>query len=159
MNKENLKKYLKYFLIVAVLISVIYLIFNQMNNSRKLLEDERNTLNKEISNLKKELQDSRGLTYTTRLTRDSLFTKIRPYMPYESMVKSTAQRDSIAQLLPLNYGDMVMILPDSTTGIIEGIVFGGNQYESYVRYKVLLKNKTYDEVNPTQVIQLRKKVL
>jgi hypothetical protein len=73
------------------------------------------------------------------------------------MVKSNAQRDSIARLLPFKYGEMVYVMPDSLKGIIEGIVYGGNQFESYVKYKVLLKNNKYVEVNPTQIIGQKSK--
>jgi hypothetical protein len=59
--------------------------------------------------------------------------------------------------LPFKYGEMVYVLPDSSRGIIEGIVYGGNQFESYVKYKILLKDKKYLEVNPTQLISISKK--
>lgn len=123
----------------------------QFSSSNKLLEYERLELKGQIKHLREELRSVKGISYKRRLTRDSLMHVIKPYMPYESVVKSMAQRDSIARLLPVNYGEMVYVLPDSAVGIVEGIVYGGNQFESYVKYKVLLKNNKYAEVNPQQV--------
>lgn len=156
MDKENLMKKAKYAIAILAVLAIIFLIFQQMNASKKLLENEREALTQEIEDLKLEMLRVKGVTHKTRVTRDSLFTVLKPYTPYETMVKSLAQRDSIKDILPLNYGDLVMVLPDSTKGIVEGIVFGGNQYETYVKYKILLKGQKYQEVNPTQVVLLGK---
>jgi hypothetical protein len=151
MENSKLSKRIKVAGIIVFVSMILFIVFYQMNNSKKLLENERANLNQEILVLKNKMNEIKGISFKTKVTRDSLFRAINPYMPYEVLVKSTAQRDSIAKLLAFKYGDMVMVLPDSTFGIIESIIYGGNQYESFVKYKVLLKNKQYLEVNPTQL--------
>lgn len=151
MEREKLRKNIKAAGIILTVGVIIFIFWYQMSASKKLLENEREALQEQIIELNSELNKVRGISHRTRVTKDSLYNVLRPYMPYEAMVKSSAQRDSIASLLPLKYGDLVFVLPDSLKGIIEGIVYGGNQFESYVKYKVLLKNNKYIEVNPTQL--------
>lgn len=151
MEREKLRKNIKTAGIILTVGVIIFIFWYQMSASKKLLENEREALQEQIIELNSELNKVRGISHRTRVTKDSLYKVLRPYMPYEAMVKSSAQRDSIARLLPLKYGDLVFVLPDSLKGIIEGIIYGGNQFESYVKYKVLLKNNKYVEVNPTQL--------
>lgn len=151
MERVKIIKNIKTGGIILTIAVIIYIFWYQMSASKKLLENEREDLQEQIIQLNSELNKIRGISLRTRVTKDSLYNVLRPYLPYEAMVKSSAQRDSIASLLPFKYGDLVFILPDSLKGIIEGIVYGGNQFESYVKYKVLMKNNKYVEVNPTQL--------
>jgi hypothetical protein len=44
-----------------------------------------------------------------------------------------------------------MVLPDSVAGIVSEVVLGGNPWNYYVRYKVLLKGGKSLEVYPNQL--------
>ncbi|MBI2257780.1 MAG: hypothetical protein HYU67_02660 [Flavobacteriia bacterium] len=156
MEQNKWKKYLKIMAIVLVISTLVFILFYKMNSSNRILQNEREILKNEIVRLKTEVDAVNKKVKKTRFSRDSLYHVLLPYMPYESMVKSTAQRDSIARLLPFKYGEAVVVMPDSVKGIIDGIVYGGNQFESYVKFKVLLKDQKYVEVLPTHLQSLNK---
>jgi hypothetical protein len=57
-------------------------------------------------------------------------------------------RDEATSLLKYKVGDFVYMKRDSSRVVISDIVIGGAKYEYYVRYKVLYKDKTTEEVAP-----------
>jgi Tfp pilus assembly protein PilN len=91
MENQLLKKRLKIAGVITLIGLILFIVFYQMNSSNQLLENERNTLNQEIVSLKNEIQKIQGISYKTKQTRDSLSSVLKPYKPYETMMKSTAQ--------------------------------------------------------------------
>ena len=113
-----------------------YLDYQKSQNQDKIIQDTQLSLE----------QEREGKIACIYLA-DSLHKTIQSYSPYKDLVSSMAQRDAAIKDLKYKVGDQAHLKSDSTRIIIEDIITGGSQYEYYVRYKVISKDKE-QEVKP-----------
>ncbi len=99
------------------------------------------------SNLLKE----QGLNSTCTFKKDSLSKEVKQLSIYKPLTKAMVHRDEASSLLNYKVGDFVYLKRDSTKVLIEDIIMGGSKYQYYIKYKVLYKDKTTEEVIPELV--------
>ena len=102
-------------------------------------------IDSEISKLKSKEQQ-------TRSSRDSLAAVLQPYLGYDALLRANMKRDEAYAALPFKYGDKVLLLPDSAHGMISEVIMGGNPWNYYIRYKIMLKGGKESEVYPSQLV-------
>lgn len=129
-------------IIVSVVITAIlsYFIYD-LNKNNKLKEDNLKVLQTNLAN------ESKTIAQVSK-TRDSLMKRINYFQHYSSLVDATFFRDSTTKSLKYKAGDIVLVKPDSSKAVIKEIIIGGTQYEHYIKYKVVLKDRTQLEVTP-----------
>ena len=138
-EEQRIKKNLKWTVIfVFAFATIMYsgLIWALMD-SKKTNQETSDKLLKEQS-----------LNSTCSYKRDSLTKEVKELSIYKSLTKAMVHRDEATSLLKYKVGDFVYMKRDSSRVVISDIVIGGAKYEYYVRYKVLYKDKTTEEVAP-----------
>jgi hypothetical protein len=145
---SNRAKIILYSLLAIGVFAIVVVVFTR--NSR-ILEGERNNLEQKIRQLSSELDALRKSERRFVFKSDSLGRVLDPMMQYEALIKANQHRDEAYLAMPWRYGDQVMVLPDSISGIVSEVVLGGNPWNYYVRYKVLLKGGKSLEVYPNQL--------
>lgn len=80
--------------------------------------------------------------------RDSLLKEVMRLSTYKSLTKAMIHRDEATSLLKYGVGDRVCIKRDSSQGVISDVIIGGSKHQYYVKYKVLHKDNTIEEVIP-----------
>jgi hypothetical protein len=145
---SNRAKIILYSLLAIGVFAIVVVVFTR--NSR-ILEGERNNLEQKIRQLSSELDALRKSERRFVFKSDSLGRVLDPMMQYEALIRANQHRDEAYLAMPWRYGDQVMVLPDSISGIVSEVVLGGNPWNYYVRYKVLLKGGKSLEVYPNQL--------
>lgn len=138
-EEQRVKKNLKWTIVfVFAFAALAYsgLIWSLMD-SKKSNEDANAKLLKEQS-----------LNATCSYKRDSLTREVIQLSVYKSLTKAMVHRDEATSLLKYKVGDFVYMKRDSSKVVISDIVIGGAKYEYYVKYKVLYKDKSTEEVIP-----------
>jgi hypothetical protein len=120
--------------------------------SNRMLQTERDRLDAEIRELHSQIGQWKTKELQSRKTRDSLSAVLQPYLGYEALLRANMKRDEAYAALPFKYGDKVLLLPDSARGMISEVIMGGNPWNYYIRYKVMLKGGKESEVYPSQLI-------
>lgn len=120
--------------------------------SNRMLQTERDRLDAEIRELHSQIGQWKSKELQSRKTRDSLAAVLQPYLGYEALLRANMKRDEAYAALPFKYGDKVLLLPDSARGMISEVIMGGNPWNYYIRYKVMLKGGKESEVYPSQLI-------
>lgn len=135
-NKQNWKAALGVFTCICIYAGLVWLIVAIKSDLR-----EANT----------KIQEEQKLNSTCSYKRDSLLRENKQYKAHQSLHKAISHRDEATSLLPHKIGDAVYLKRDSVRVVIEDIVIGGAKYEYYVKYRVLHKDKTTEEVKPEMV--------
>jgi len=136
------KKPLIITIIVAVVLTAILSFFiYDLNKSNKLKEDNLKVLQANLVNETK-------IIAKVSKTRDSLLKRVGYFQQYTSLVDATFFRDSTAKSLKFKAGDIALLKPDSSKVVIKEIIIGGTQYEHYIKYKVVLKDRSQLEITP-----------
>lgn len=107
--------------------------------------------NKDLKEANTKLQEEQKLNSTCSYKRDSLTRENKQYVAHQSLHKAISHRDEATSLLPHKIGEAVYLKRDSARVMIEDIIIGGAKYEYYVKYRVLHKDKTTEEVKPEMV--------
>ncbi|HEY1038865.1 MAG TPA: hypothetical protein VGF30_05630 [Bacteroidia bacterium] len=138
----NSKKPLLITITIAVLVIALlsYFIYD-LNKSNKLQEDNLTVLKNNLAN------ESKTIAKVSK-TRDSLLKRVNYFQQYTSLVDATFFRDSTTKSLKYKAGDIVLVKPDSSKAVIKEIIIGGTQYEHYIKYKVVLKDRSQLEITP-----------
>ena len=121
---------------IGLIAAVVIQNMNAREKSRKIIELQMQ-YNTESSRYRK-----------LKVTRDSLM-RINMYLAkYRALTEAMTYRDSIR--LPMKYkvGDVVRLKRDSTRAVVSDIIVGGSGHEYYIKYKVLFKNNTTEEIIP-----------
>jgi hypothetical protein len=143
-NTEQTKKTSNWKIIVlifsALTIIVTGFVYLMISNARD--NAERMQKQNELY-LKESLENS-----VCSFKRDSLQREVNSLSVYRSLTKAMVHRDEATSLLKYKVGDFVYMKRDSAKVVVSDIVIGGSKYEYYVRYKVLHKDKTEEEVIP-----------
>lgn len=145
---SNRAKIILYSLLVIGVFAIVIVVFSRNN---RILEGERNSLEQKIRQLSSELEALRKSERRFVFKSDSLGRVLDPMMQYEALIRANQHRDEAYLAMPWRYGDQVMVLPDSIAGIVSEVILGGNPWNYYVRYKVLLKGGKSIEAYPNQL--------
>lgn len=103
---------------------------------------------KNLAEANKKLLQEKNISNTCAYKKDSLTNEVNQISNYKALVKSMTHRDEATGLLKYKIGDFVYLKRDSDKVVVSDIVIGGAKFEYYVRYKVLHKDKTEEEVKP-----------
>jgi len=109
------------------------------------------TTQSELKESKDKLAKEQLLNSTCSYKRDSLTKEVIQLSIYKSLTKAMVHRDEATSLLKYKVGDFVFMKRDSGRVVISDIVIGGSKYEYYVKYKVLHKDNSSEEVIPELV--------
>lgn len=145
---SNRAKIILYSLLVIGVFAIVIVVFKRNN---RILEGERNSMEQKIRQLSSELDALRKSERRFVYKSDSLGRVLEPMMQYEALIRANQHRDEAYLAMPWRYGDPVMVLPDSVAGIVSEVILGGNPWNYYVRYKVLLKGGKSIEAYPNQL--------
>lgn len=145
---SNRAKMILYSLLGMGIMAIVILMYLRNN---RILEGERNALEQKIRQLNNELEALRKSERRYVFKSDSLGRMLDPMMQYEALIKANQHRDEAYLAMPWRYGDRVTVLPDSVGGIVSEVILGGNPWNYYVRYKVLLKGGKSIEAYPNQL--------
>lgn len=132
-----MKKFILITILVLILAGIIYLFYNAYANKVQCIKDLEARVNKEGTQLAK-----------LKVTKDSL-QRINFFLSrYRGLTDAMFYRDSLRIPLKYKIGDRVYLKRDSSKVTITDVVIGGSQYDFYVKYKVLFKDKSTEEVIP-----------
>jgi hypothetical protein len=140
-------------IIIALLGGGVIFLFGWLYfRSNKMLQTERERLDTEIRGLRSEISKLKTKELQTRSSRDSLAAVLQPYLGYDALLRANMKRDEAYAALPFKYGDKILLLPDSARGMINEVIMGGNPWNYYIRYKIMLKGGKETEVYPSQLV-------
>jgi hypothetical protein len=140
-------------IIIALLGGGVIFLFGWLYfRSNKMLQTERERLDAEIRGLRSEISKLKTKELQTRSSRDSIAAVLQPYLGYDALLRANIKRDEAYAALPFKYGDKVLLLPDSARGMISEVIMGGNPWNYYIRYKIMLKGGKESEVYPSQLV-------
>jgi hypothetical protein len=140
-------------IIIALLGGGVVFLFGWLYfRSNKMLQTERERLDAEIRGLRSEISKLKTKELQTRSSRDSIAAVLQPYLGYDALLRANMKRDEAYAALPFKYGDKVLLLPDSARGMISEVIMGGNPWNYYIRYKIMLKGGKESEVYPSQLV-------
>lgn len=145
MENQDLKeeKRIRKNYIIAIIFVVLFAILADGGLIWVLIGDKASI--KEINN---KLNVEQGLNFNCSSKRDSLLKENKQLSIYLSLTKAMVCRDEASGLLSHKVGDLVYMKNDSSKVVIEDIVIGGSKYQYYIKYKVLYKDKSTEEVIP-----------
>jgi hypothetical protein len=138
---ESKKPFLITLLFSILLLSILSIVIYNLNKTKNEREAKIQTLESYLVN------ESNSIERVSK-TRDSLAGQLKYFKKYESLVDATFFRDSTISLLKYKAGDIVLLKPDSSKVVIKEIIIGGTQYEYYIKYKVILKDRSQLEITP-----------
>lgn len=81
-------------------------------------------------------------------TKDSLMLINSFLAKYRALTEAMTYRDSVRIPMQYKIGDVVHLKRDSSRAIISDIVVGGSKYDYYIKYKVMFKDKTTEDIIP-----------
>jgi len=122
-------------LFFACLFLILYLLYKQYNDGRKL-EQAFSVKFNQLTNVNDSFQRQQMRLENVIASQKN---KLESYSPYLSLLSSLKILDTAYKSLPFRYGQQVLILPDSSAGVINSISLTANQLEYSVRY--LVRNK------------------
>ncbi len=94
------------------------------------------------------LLNEQSLNSTCTYKRDSLSKEVKSLSIYKSLTKAMVHRDEASALLVYKVGDFVYMKRDSARVVVSDIIIGGSKFEYYIKYKVLHKDNSTEEVIP-----------
>lgn len=133
-NSSKKRNWFK-FLFFTCLILIIYLLYKQYDDSKKL-EVAFSAKFNQLTSVNDSLLRQRISLESVIVSQKN---KLESYSPYLPLLSSLKILDTAYKLLPFRYGQQVLILPDSSVGVINSISLTANQLEYSVRY--LVRNK------------------
>ena len=140
---EKEEKRVKKNITIAVVLVCLFTIIAYSGFILAIIED-----GKERKETNKKLQQEQRLNSTCSYKRDSLAKEVKQLSIYKSLTKAMVHRDEATSLLKYKVGDMVYCKRDSSHVVIYDIVIGGSKYEYYIRYRILHKDNSTEEVIP-----------
>ncbi len=138
---ESKKPFFITLIFSVLLLSILSIVIYNINETKKEREAKIQTLEAYLVN------ESNTIVKVSK-TRDSLSGQLNYFKKYESLVDATFFRDSTSRSLKYKAGDVVLLKPDSSKAVIKEIIIGGTQYEYYIKYKVILKDRSQLEITP-----------
>jgi len=140
-----MKKYIIIFASVAVVLFILVWVIIRINQDA---HGKELYLQKRISVIEEKYkQDSVKLVRTIYM-RDSISVISNYLSKYWALADALYERDSVRTHLQYGVGDRVMLKRDSGRAVVTDIIIGGSKYEYYVKYRVQLKDKSFEEILP-----------
>lgn len=133
-NSSKKRNWFK-FLFFACLILIIYLLYKQYDDNKKL-EVAFSVKFNQLTSINDSLLRQRISLENVIVSQKN---KLESYSPYLPLLYNLKILDTAYKSLPFRYGQQVLILPDSSVGVINSISLTANQLEYSVRY--LVRNK------------------
>lgn len=134
--KSNNKKSIAIVMLISFL--VISWLFSYI-----IISHQSDDLDSKHKMIIKEMTDNSNCIYK----RDSLAMEVKRLSIYESLSRAMALRDG-ATILLYKVGDIAYSKIDSSKVVISDIIIGGSKYDYYVKYKIIHKDNTIEEVVP-----------
>lgn len=132
-----MKKIIWTIIILAAIFGIIYLIFNSFSKRDQRIRELENSLRKETFQAGK-----------FKATKDSL-ARVNFYLSrFRALTDAMWYRDSLRNPLKYKIGDRVILKRDSSRVVVTDVIIGGSQYDFYVKYRVVGKDKTTEEIVP-----------
>lgn len=97
---------------------------------------------------KDKLLVEQSISSTCSTTRDSLTRINIELSKYKTLTQAMLHRDEAISQLKHKIGDIVIMKSDSARVVIEDVLIGGGKYNYYIKFKVLHKDQTTQEVVP-----------
>ena len=144
-NSSNSSKYnWKTISIYIVLIGlIIYLIV--------LLRDAKNGHTSELTQLQIQIAKQAEAQNKLQMALNNTQKELGQYLPYKAIIRSASLRDSIYSLLPFKFGESAMIMPDSSSVVINSISIVGNATDYSIKYVVRTKKGEYLQISPSEL--------
>ena len=130
--------------IYIVLMGLIIYLLVQLSNAKKGHSSELSQLQIQLS---KQSEAQNKLNMELNNTKNQL----GEYVPYKAIIRSASLRDSIYSLLPFKFGESAMIMPDSTTVVINSVSIVGNANDYSIKYVVRTKKGEYLQISPSEL--------
>ena len=130
--------------IYIVLIGLIIYLFFQ-------LRDAKNGHTNELAQLQIQLSKQSEAQNKLNMELNNTKNQLGEYVPYKAIIRSASLRDSIYSLLPFKFGESAMIMPDSTTVVINSVSIVGNATDYSIKYVVRTKKGEYLQISPSEL--------
>lgn len=130
--------------IYIVLIGLIIYLFFQ-------LRDAKNGHTSELSQLQTQILKQSEAQNKLKIELNNTQKELGGYLPYKAIIRSASLRDSIYSLLPFEFGESVMIIPDSIPVVINSVSIVGNAMDYSIKYVVRTKKGEYLQISPSEL--------
>lgn len=128
--------------VLGVFVSSIFIFLNFKNAEVVKSKDQT------IDSLKNINVYANNLYSNTARSRDSCIYVNMQLSKYRALTDAMVYRDSIRKPLQYNIGDIVFLKRDSSRALVTDIVVGGGKFEHYIKYHIMFKDKSYEEIIP-----------
>ena len=118
--------------IYIVLIGLIIYLLVQLSNAKSGHTNE-------LAQLQIQLSKQSEAQNKLKIELNNTQKELGEYLPYKAIIRSASLRDSIYSLLPFKFGESAMIIPDSTTVVINSVSIVGNATDYSIKYVVRTK--------------------
>ena len=139
-SKYSWKTVTSYTLLIGL---IIYLLV-QLSNAKKGHSSE-------LSQLQIQLSKQSEAQNKLKIELNNTQKELGEYLPYKAIIRSASLRDSIYSLLPFKFGESAMIMPDSTTVVINSVSIVGNATDYSIKYVVRTKKGEYLQISPSEL--------
>jgi hypothetical protein len=144
-NSRNPSKYnWKTISIYIVLIGLIIYLF-------VLLRDAKNGHTSELTQLQIQIAKQAEAQNKLQMALNKTQKELGQYLPYKAIIRSASLRDSIYSLLPFKFGESAMIMPDSSSVVINSVSIVGNATDYSIKYVVRTKKGEYLQISPSEL--------
>lgn len=130
--------------IFIVLIGLIIYLF-------VLLRDAKNGHTSELTQLQIQIAKQAEAQNKLQMALNNTQKELGQYLPYKAIIRSASLRDSIYSLLPFKFGESAMIMPDSSSVVINSISIVGNATDYSIKYVVRTKKGEYLQISPSEL--------
>lgn len=132
-----MKKIIWTIVIAAAVFGIIYLLYSSFSKKDRRISELETSLRKESSQTSK-----------FKATKDSL-ARVNFYLSrFRVLTDAMWYRDSLINPLKYKIGDRVILKRDSSKVLVTDVIIGGSKYDFYVKYRVIGKDKSTEEVVP-----------
>ncbi len=130
-------------LIITIIVIFLGMIAAIVMQNLKVTEKED-----QIKSLQAKYSNENSRYNAVSATKDSLIVINSFLAKYRALTEAMTYRDSVR--LPMQYkiGDVARLKRDSSRVVISDIVVGGSKYDYYIKYKVLFKDNTTEDIIP-----------
>ena len=130
--------------IYIVLIGLIIYLLVQLSDAKKGHSSE-------LSQLKIQISKQSEAQNKLKIELNNTQKELGEYLPYKAIIRSASLRDSIYSLLPFKFGELAMIMPDSTPVLVNSVCIVGNATDYSIKYVVRTKKGEYLQISPSEL--------
>jgi len=130
--------------IYVILIGLIIYLFVQ-------LREAKNGHTSELSQLQSQIVKQAEAQNKLQMALNHAQKELGEYLPYKAVIRSASLRDSIYSLLPFKFGESAMVMPDSTSVVINSLSIVGSATDYSIKYVVRTKKGEYLQISPSEL--------